>query len=419
MTATTAALRDLDPATLRAPWRLYERWRAAGPVVAIPELGGWAVTRHDLATRVLRDVETWSSDAIDGPLPAGHEGWVAELVAEEPGLRELLAVPLQTLLALDPPDHTRLRRALVPFLSAAAVRRLEPAVAAHVAALAPRLITGAPVDAVAAFAAALPLRVVGTLLGLPAAEWAAYGRLAAAASTSNPHRDTKATLRDRLLAELALMRRFAALLDGPAGALAPDGLVAGLRAAVGAGSLARREALGLLREVLVAGSETTADHLAAVLLLLAREPGLLGRVRDDAGALAALVEEALRLETPFTGFWRRATRATVLAGTALPEGALLLVPFGALNRDPAAFADPGRVDLDRPSPRRHVAFGHGIHFCVGAPLARLESETALRALLPRIERVELLADPAELRWRASIQGRGLEALPLRVVPRVG
>jgi pikromycin synthase len=129
------------------------------------------------------------------------------------------------------------------------------------------------------------------------------------------------------------------------------------------------------------------------------------------------VEEALRLESPFTGFWRRARRAAALAGGALPAGALLLVPFGALNRDPAAFPEPGRADLGRPAPRRHLAFGHGIHFCVGAPLARLEAAVALQRLLPRLERVELLADPAELLYRPSIQGRGLAILPVRLVAR--
>ena len=93
------------------------------------------------------------------------------------------------------------------------------------------------------------------------------------------------------------------------------------------------------------------------------------------------------------------------------------MPFAALNRDPAAFGDPDRLDLARPAPRRHLAFGHGVHFCIGAPLARLEAEVALRALLPRVGRVELLVAPEALRYRPSIQARGLEELPLRLVPR--
>ncbi len=415
--ASAAALRDLDPATLRAPWALYAAWRAEGPVVALPELGGWAVTERALAERVLRDAATWSSDTIDGPRPAGHDHWVAELAEEEPALRELLAVPLQTLLALDPPGHTRLRRVLVPFLSAARIRRLAPAIDAEVDRLAPRVLTGAPVDFVAAFATDLPLRTVAALLGLPDADRDAFARLAAAASTSNPHLETKETLRARLLAELALMRRFAALLAAPAGALTAGSVLAGLRDAVGAGALTAREAIGLCRELLVAGAETTVDLLAAVVLLLAREPEMIERAAGDDAARAALIEEALRLESPFVGFWRRATRPVALGGVDLPAGALLLVPFGALNRDPAGLPAPDRVDLGREQPRRHLAFGHGIHFCVGAPLARLVADRAFARLLPGVARVELLADPDVLAYRPSIQGRGLQALPVRLVAR--
>jgi cytochrome P450 len=408
--SATARLRDLDPETLRAPWALYDGWRASGPVVALPELGGWAVTDHALACAVLRDAATWSSDSVDGPRPDGYEHWIAELTAEAPELAALLELPPQALLALDPPEHTVLRRVLMPWLAAAGVRRLQPLVDEHVAALAPALLTGEPVDAVAAFARPLPVAVTGGLLGLAPGEHDEFAALAGAASTSNPHRETKATLRARLHAEVELMRRFGERLDAP-----PDGgVIAGLRDAVAAGTLSRRGALGLCRELVVAGTETIADHVAALLLLLARDPALLTQVRDDADARAALTEEALRLESPFTGFWRRARNATELAGEALPADAHLLIPFGALNRDPAAFPAPARLDLDRTAPRRHLAFGHGIHFCIGAPLARLQSERVLAALAPAIERVELLAEPE---YHASIQSRGVRALRLRVITR--
>lgn len=398
---SAAAFRDLDPATLRAPWSLYESWRAQGAVVYVPELGGHVVTRHALATRVLRAPLLWSSDTIEGPTAAAHAGWTEELVVEEPALRELLEVPQQTLLALDPPAHGRLRKVLVEHLSAARVGRLTPAIDAHVADLVPALLTGAEVDAVAAFTAPLPLRMVGTLLGLPALEeWRA---LAVVASTSNPHLETKATLRARLLAELGLLRRFEALLAAP-----PSALTQGLADAVAAGTLTSREAAGLCREILVAGSETTGDLLASLLLVLSRDPALL---RAD---MEVVVEEVMRLESPFPGFWRRAAEDTTLDGVDLPAGTLLLVPFGALNRDPEMFPAPDELRLDREQPRRHLAFGNGIHFCVGAPLARLQIGRALHGLLPRVRRIELLTGEDDLRYRPSVQARGLAALPLRL-----
>lgn len=412
---TTAQLRDLEPAVLRAPWALYARWRAAGPVAEVPELGGWAVTDFALAAELLRDHATWSSDSIDGPLPADHARWTAELAEETPELAELVDGPVQALLGLDPPDHTRLRKILVPFFSAASIRRLAPLVDGLVSTLAPRVLAGEPVDFVADYAHALPLHTVATLLGLPRGEWDRFGALAAAASTSNPHLETRAALRARLHAELALARYFAARIAELSPGDDPDGLLAALHAAVADGRATLREAVGLCREVLVAGADSTVNHLSSAVLMLAQDPALHARVRGGGAALEAFVEEALRLEPPFAGFWRRARSATTLGGVTLPAGALVLVPFAALNRDPAVFRTPDAVDLERPTPRRHLTFGQGIHFCVGAPLARLESLATFRALLPGTRRIDLLVDPAELVPRPSIQDRGVVALPVRFV----
>jgi cytochrome P450 len=262
MSDTARALRDLDAKTLRAPWSLYQSLRDNGPVVHVPALQGWMITQHAHAVTVLRDTGTWSSDSVDGPLPDEHDRWLAELADVEPDLRELLEVPLQTLLALDPPAHDRLRKVLTRNLSAAQIQGLAPIVDVVVADLAPELITGEPVDAVLTFAEKLPLRVVGTLLGLPAPEQGEWRALAARANTSNPHLEDKGQLRDRLAAELGLMQRFRALLSSPASALADD-----LRGAVQNGELTLREAVGLCREVLVAGTESTGDLLASLLLI--------------------------------------------------------------------------------------------------------------------------------------------------------
>jgi cytochrome P450 len=275
------------------------------------------------------------------------------------------------------------------------------------------VLSGEPVDFVAAYAHPLPLHTIATLLGLPRAEWDAFGRLAAAASSSNPHLETRAALRSRLVAELELLRYFRERVGSPGDG---SGLLTTLHGAVADGGATVREAVGLCREVLVAGADSTVNHLSSALLLLAQEPALRRRVTADPEALDAFIEEALRLEPPFAGFWRRARHATTLGGVELREGALLLIPFAALNRDPAAFACPDAVDVDRSRPHRHLAFGQGIHFCVGAPLARLESRATFRALLPRVGAIELLCDPAELRPRPSIQDRGVAELPVRLPP---
>lgn len=416
MSGTTAQLRDLDAATLRSPWRLYERWRAQGPVVELPELGGWAICDVALANAILRDPESWSTDAVEGPVDARRARWLRELADELPDLAELLATPVQALLALDPPDHGRLRAVMTPWFSAANVRRLEPLADDLVAAALPDLLTGQPVDAVAVFAKLLPLRLIATLLGLPRERWPQFAELAAVASTSNPHLEDKAALRRRLTAELDLMRFFGRAIEQPPHDLDVHGLLRGLREAVDAGHLTLREATGLCRELLVAGAESTVHHLASALLLLAQDPTLLGTLRSEPALLPRFVEEALRLEPPFPGFWRRARGEVTLAGRRLPADALVLIPFAALNRDPDEFPDPDELDLHRPAPRRHLAFGHGLHFCLGAPLVRLQSLATFRALVPRVRSIELLVDPAELRPVPSIQDRGVLELPLRCVP---
>jgi cytochrome P450 len=277
------------------------------------------------------DPATWSSDRFDGPRPPEHDDWIAELAAEEPELRELLALSPQALIALDPPDHTRLRNVLRRAFAPAAVQALRPLVEREVEALLPSDIDS--------FARALPFRVVMRWLEVPEPAWPELERLAHAASTGDTATEDRAALRARLLAERDVMRFF--LAHRPARLRDDD-------------TISPREAAGLCREVLVAGSESVAHVLAGALRAIARD----GRPED----LEAFIEHRLAVDPPFTAFWRRATRPTTLAGVAIPQDGLVQLPYAQLNRDSA----------------RHLSFGHGIHFCLGAALARLELSVALQ-----------------------------------------
>jgi cytochrome P450 len=314
-------------------------------------LDGWVVTDAPTALAIMHDPATWSSDRFDGPRPPEHDTWIAELEAEDSGVRELLALTPQALVGLDPPDHGRLRAVLRRPFAPAAVAGLRAMIAEEAGAA---LVAGTSIDVVAA----IPFRVVARLLGLPRADWAELEALAHAASTDDTATEDRAALRARLLAERDVMRFFLAQLDAPSA----GGILPLLRTAVADGVISAREAAGLCREVLVAGSDSVGHLLVGALTEIAE--------RGEPEDLAAFIEHRLAVDPPFRSFWRRATRATTLAGVEIPAGGLVELPYAQLNATAA----------------RHLSFGHGIHFCLGAALARLEAEIVLRAVLDATSR---------------------------------
>jgi cytochrome P450 len=358
-------------------------------------LDGWVVQDAPTAIAVLRDAATWSSDRFDGPRPDAYDGWVDALVAEEPALRDLLELSPQALVGIDPPDHGRLRAVLRRAFAPASVDRLGAVVARELAAVLPSLTTGAPVDVVALLTRPLPFRVVASLLGVEPSGWDELERLAHAASTDDTAGETRDELRDRLLAELGVMRFFSARVEGPASADEDPRVLPELRRAVVAGEITVREAAGLCREVLVAGADSVGHLLAGALDELARDPARAEVLRGDPAGLDAFVEERLAADPPFTGFWRRATAPTTLAGVDIPPDGLVLIDYALANRTAA----------------RHLSFGHGIHFCLGAALARLEARIVLGGVLAATTSI---APAGRAERLAATSVSGLRTLPLRL-----
>ncbi|MGE4650676.1 MAG: cytochrome P450, partial [Myxococcota bacterium] len=173
------------------------------------------------------------------------------------------------------------------------------------------------------------------------------------------------------------------------------------------------ESLSILQQLLVAGNETTADAIAEGCLLLARHPETQQAIREDPARIPGLVDEVLRLSTPTANMWRVAAEDTTLGGVAIKKGAFLLVSFASANRDESRFSDPDRFDPSRGNAKEQIAFGHGVHACVGAPLARREMQTAFGQLLSRIGPFTLCPDAAPPRYRPNILLHGLETLKLR------
>jgi cytochrome P450 len=257
---------------------------------------------------------------------------------------------------------------------------------------------------------AIPIRVVSRLIGFRAADpvallAAAFDSTAMLAATQSLD-EIQATMgrSGEIMAWVADQLQRA--VDGVG-----DGILGVIGAAVAARDLEFGEGLVIVHTLLSAGGESTTSLLGSAIHMLALKPELQDRLRENPQLLVPFIEEALRLESPFRYHIRHATRATEVHGVPIPAGSTVLLFWGAANRDPAEYDRPDDIVLDRPAPKHHLAFGRGIHFCVGAPLARLEAEIVLTRLLARTEHFALDPDHAPTRVN-SLVVRRFGALPL-------
>ncbi|MFG3280753.1 cytochrome P450 [Streptomyces sp. NPDC048111] len=384
-----------SPEFLRDPYPTYAALRAACPVQALPTrgsgYGSYLVTGYAQAREALGDPRL-SKDT-------------AAFFAGKESRRDLHPAVAHTMLACDPPRHTRLRKLVTRAFSTGAVARLRPFIAEVTDELLDRWPTGRRVDAVADLALPLPVIVICELLGVPEAErplvrgWSAdlfaAGDPALVDATSH-----------RLAAYMTDL--IAARRTRPGTSLLDD-LIA---ARDGQDRLSEDELVSLAVLLLVAGHETTTNFIGNALLALLRHPDQLGRLRATPDDLPAALDELLRFDSPVsTATFRFAPRALTLGDTEIPAGSAVFVALGAANRDPEQFPEPDRLGWDRGA-TGHLAFGHGIHRCVGAPLAMAEAEIVLRALLTRFPDIRLAVPPDRLAWRRTRLIRGLTALPV-------
>ncbi|KOU86623.1 MULTISPECIES: cytochrome P450 family protein [Streptomyces] len=383
-----------DPRFFQDPYPVYDELRSAGPVQKVPAGSGghhsYVVTGYAEAREAFADPRL-SKDT-------------GRFFAGRPSGRNLHPAVSQSMLATDPPQHTRVRKAVGPAFTAGPVARLRPYITDVVDGLLSDWVPGMQVDLVARLAVPLPVTVICELLGVPdsdrstVAQWSndlfAAGR---------PDRiDSASHSLAGYMAQLVASKRSA-----------PDGgLLHDLVVLDGEGRLTEAEVVSLAVLLLVAGHETTTNFIGNALLALMRHPDALARLREAPELIPTALDELLRLDSPVgIATFRHSTEALTLGGTDIPAGVPVLIAPGAANRDPARFACPDRLDLAREA-TSHLAFGHGIHRCLGAPLARAEGEIALRALLTRFPAIRLAVPGEDLRWRQTRLMRGLEALPV-------
>jgi cytochrome P450 len=387
----------MDPAFVADPYPTYQRLRAEDPVHHSP-MGFWVLTRYEDVVAALRD-------------PRLAKEAIAAFVAARFGA----PVPAMGLSMLDrdPPDHTRLRSLVSKAFTPRVVEGLRPRIQQIVDGLLAGVRDAGTMDLIEEFAYPIPVNVICEMLGVPVEDherfkgWSldiARGLDSILLPTDSEVPKRSAAARTGLaeyFRELIARRRAAPRAD----------LLSALIAAEEAGDkLSENELLATCILLLIAGHETTVNLIGNGTLALLRHPDQLRRLRDNPALIGTAIEELLRFDGPVQRTARIPSEDVVINGRKIPKGEMVMPFIGAADRDPAQFPEPDRLDIGRID-NRHIAFGWGIHFCLGAPLARVEGQIAINTLVQRLPDLALATESPE--FRQSLTLRGLKSLPVK------
>ncbi|MET9291090.1 cytochrome P450 [Streptomyces sp. NPDC003077] len=388
-------LRELGPDFHGNPHPVYARMRAEGPVHRVRTTDGedvWLVVGYDQARAVLNDPrfsKDWSRSASPDLRPSGKAALVSANMLES-----------------DPPRHTRLRKLVAREFTTRRVEALRPRVREITEDLLDAMLAAPDgrADLVADLAFPLPITVICELLGVPVEDRATFRAWTDKFVMPDSPQEAQQAVED--------MAGYIEKLVADKRARPGDDLLSALtRTAADDGErLAEDELIAMAYVLLIAGHETTVNLITNGMYALLTHPDQLALLRADMSLLDNAVEEMLRYEGPVeAATYRFPLEPVTLGDTVLPAGASVLVVLADAHRDPSRFPDPDRFDIRRPT-GGHLAFGHGIHFCIGAPLARMEARIAIRRLLERCPRLGLVDDPGTLRWFPNMMIRGVREL---------
>ena len=407
--AALAEINPFSPDNIEDPRPFWKALRTEQPVYQVPGTGHFAVSRYQDALYVLSNEEIFSSKEPPGlQQPSGPE---IEAILKEG------YPPANTLLSNDPPSHTRFRALVNKAFSARRVAGMEP----QIREIANRLVDGfigdGCVELVSQFAVGLPLTVIADSLGVPRQD---MGKFKKWSDDSVAPLGGMISYQQQIECARSLVEfqhYFAARLEErrlePRDDLLTDLVNARL---AGVEPLNVPELLNILQQLLVAGNETTTNLIASAMMLLMRSPEQMTALRTDPPRIANFVEEALRMESPVSALFRVTLIDTELGGVKIPAGSRVIVVYGSANRDDAQFPDAQRLNLERENARSHLAFGQGVHFCIGAALARLEGRVAFETLLGRLHNIRFMAERNDFTHTPSFILRGLKKLWLEFDP---
>jgi len=382
----------------------YARLRAEQPVHRVPLPGrqtGWLITRYDDVAAVLKD-ERFVKEGRDDFL-------TPEQKARRPWVPGFFAPLSRNMLALDPPAHTRLRALVHQAFTPRFVETLRGWIEGLTVELLDRVARRGRMELIRDYARPLPTSVIAQMLGISPDDRRRFHRWSSAIVSA----DTSGLGILKSVPAVHAFLKYLRKLVASRRANPRDDLVSALVLAREAGDkLSEDELLGMIFVLIVAGHETSVNLIGNGMLALLSHRDQWDRLRAEPQLLKPAIEELLRYESPLESATKRFAREDVtVAGVRIARGELVYAVLASANRDERHFPDPDRLDISR-DPNRHIAFGLGAHFCLGAPLARLEGQIAIQALVRRFPDLRLAVPPEKLRWRRSMMMRGLEALPV-------
>lgn len=409
--AEALVFNPFDPGFRIDPYPVYTRLLNEAPIHQTP-FGGYAFARYDDCQAILRDHRRWSSDGRRSPNYEILRQAVRATLGPE---ADLIDESVRPFLFLDPPDHTRLRRLVNQAFTPRAVESLRPRIQEIVDSLLAAVGDAGEMELIADLAYPLPVTVICEMLGVPPEDQPLFKAWSAelARSLDPDIAVAPEVMKRRIHAVKESRDYFGSLVADRRKHPGNDILTALIAAEAEGDKLSEPELLSTCTLLLIAGHETTVNLIGNGALQLLRHPEQLAKLQADPSLAASAVEEVLRYDPPVQLDGRLAAEDNEIGGVTVPKGQFVLLLLGAANRDPAQFEEPARFDITR-NDDRHLAFGYGIHFCLGAPLARLEGEIALRSLTQRFRHLRLLVDTP--RYKEQITIRGPESLPIGFAP---
>jgi cytochrome P450 len=386
--------------TMRDPHTFYGRLREQGPLFYIPDLYGmgrvWIATNYDDAIAIMKDPRfTKDRRKVEDEQPAAQES--------------ISPIEMRSMLNVDPPDHTRLRALVSKAFTPRMIAQLRPRIQQITDELLDAVQEQGRMDIIADFAYPLPITVISEMLGIPAEDRSRFRAWTQAMLSVS---DQPGQEEVRAAAAKAFLDYIKTLLEEKRTNPASDLTSALIGVEENGDQLNENELISMIWLLLLAGHETTVNLIGNGALALLQHPEQMQRLQGDPSLLPTAIEEILRYTAPVSlSDERWASEDIPMHGEVIRKGDMVLASLAAVNTDPRQFPDPKVLDLARKE-NQHLSFGKGIHYCLGAPLARLEGQIAFGTLLQRLPNLRLASDPAQLIWNSNPMLRGLKSLPV-------